>query len=88
MNPYAVYDDIEEKRLEDEHYGEIILEQQGMDAETIYNKLPLESTKLFSDITNKYFGNIFEDNIEAMNLLNNFLYEVCLLITKKEEVTV
>lgn len=88
MNPYAVYDEIEEKRLEDEHYREIILEQQSMDAETIYNKLPLESTKLFSDITNKYFGSIFEDNIEAMDLLNNFLYEVCLLITKKEEVTV
>ncbi|QXF35203.1 hypothetical protein CE143_20045 [Photorhabdus luminescens] len=84
MNPYAVYDEIEEKRLEDEHYREIILEQQGMDAETIYNKLPLESTKLFSDITNKYFGNIFEDNIEAMNLLNDFLYSACLLVVKQK----
>ncbi|OCA53905.1 hypothetical protein [Photorhabdus namnaonensis] len=84
MNPYAVYDEIEEKQLEDEHYREVILEQQGMDAETIYNKLPLESTKLFSDITNKYFGNIFEDNIEAMNLLNDFLYSACLLVVKQK----
>ncbi|MEK9497106.1 hypothetical protein V2H77_11695 [Photorhabdus sp. P32] len=83
MNPYAAYDEIEEKRLEDEHYKEVILEQQGMDAEIIYNKLP-ESTKIFSDITNKYFGNIFEDNIEAMNLLNDFLYSACLLVVKQK----
>ncbi|WP_289992034.1 hypothetical protein [Photorhabdus laumondii] len=84
MNPYVVYDEIEEKRLEDERYREIVLEQQGMDAETIYNKLPLESTGIFSDITNKYFGNIFEDNIEAMNLLNDFLYSACLLVVKQK----
>ncbi|WP_387468293.1 hypothetical protein [Photorhabdus sp. RM323S] len=84
MSPYAVYDEIEEKRLEEEHYREVILEQQSMDAETIYNKLPLESTKLFSDITNKYFGNIFEDNIEAMNLLSDFLYSACLLVVKQK----
>ncbi|MGV8004285.1 hypothetical protein QPK14_21335 [Photorhabdus temperata subsp. temperata] len=84
MNPYATQDELEEKRWNDFHTECFREEIEGMDAETIYNKLPLESTKLFSDITNKYFGSIFEDNIEAMNLLNDFLYAACLLAVKQK----
>ncbi|MEQ2017016.1 hypothetical protein ABLB90_10610 [Photorhabdus bodei] len=85
MNPYAVYDEIEEKRLEDEHYREIILEQQGMDAETIYNKLP-ELAGIFSIETNKLFGELLTENDEAAELVNSLLYELSLMKVKMEDI--
>ncbi|AWK42642.1 hypothetical protein GPY51_10870 [Photorhabdus laumondii subsp. laumondii] len=85
MNPYAVYDEIEEKRLEDEHYREIILEQQGMDAEIIYNKLP-ELAGIFSIETNKLFGELLTENDEAAELVNSLLYELSLMKVKMEDI--
>ncbi|MCC8463867.1 hypothetical protein [Photorhabdus bodei] len=85
MNPYAVYDEIEEKRLEDEHYREIILEQQGMDAETIYNKLP-ELAGIFSIETNKLFGELLTENDEAAELVNSLLYELSLMKVKMDDI--
>ncbi|WP_350304886.1 hypothetical protein [Photorhabdus viridis] len=85
MNPYAVYDEIEEKRLEEECYREVILEQQGMDAETIYNKLP-ELAGIFSIETNKLFGELLIENDEAVELVNALLYELSLMKVKMEDV--
>ncbi|AOM40534.1 hypothetical protein [Xenorhabdus hominickii] len=83
--PYGAQEAQYEREMEAAAYQEAIEEQQGEDATDIYNKLPEGVTAIFSPEVNRTFGDLFETDDDAVERVNNLLYELSLLEAKRRE---
>ncbi|MDE1489037.1 hypothetical protein JSY31_22675 [Xenorhabdus bovienii] len=85
-SPYGAQDEQLEREMEQAAYQEMILEQQGDDALTLYNQLPQEAEAVFSSKMNEFFGKLLDENSDALERLNNLLYALSLLEVQRREI--
>ncbi|WP_237388029.1 hypothetical protein [Xenorhabdus sp. Sc-CR9] len=84
-NPYGAQDEAEERRREEAAYQEAIEEDQGRKAWMMYQNLPAEVEDILSPKMNALFGEMIENDSDALEGLNNFLYDLSLLKIKRRE---
>ncbi|PHM52522.1 MULTISPECIES: hypothetical protein [Xenorhabdus] len=84
-NTYANWDQAWNKAEEDAAYQEMIEEEQGEKTYDLYSSLPEEVESVLSPKMIEIFGSLLEKNSDAVEHLNNFLYDLSLLEIKRRE---
>ncbi|PHM70374.1 hypothetical protein [Xenorhabdus sp. KJ12.1] len=84
-NTYANWERARNKAEEDAAYQEMIEEERGEKAYELYSSLPEEPEGVLSPKMMEIFSPLIDQNSDALEYLNDLLYDLCLLEIKRRE---
>ncbi|MCC8366570.1 hypothetical protein J8V57_09780 [Xenorhabdus sp. PB61.4] len=84
-SPYASQDEAWEQQEEKTAYQEAVQAEQGDKAQELYDSLPQDIEAILSPKMMEIFGSLLDKNSDALEHLNNLLYDLSLLKVQWQE---
>ncbi|WP_340611105.1 hypothetical protein [Xenorhabdus bharatensis] len=75
----------ERTQEEEQQYQKMLAEEQGEKAQELYDSLPQEVEAIFSPKMMEIFGSLLDKNSDALERLNDLLYDLSLLKVQWQE---
>ncbi|WP_340618245.1 hypothetical protein [Xenorhabdus entomophaga] len=85
-DPHWMQNEKYERDMEATAYQDAVEEEQGGKAYDLYSSLPEDPEGVLSPKMIELFGVLLDKNSDALESLNNFLYDLSLLEIKRREV--